>query len=83
MADFGSIQSCQALTRKTEKRVLAVHISLFLLNIVKQTNAVLRIFDLQVNNEFFGCGENLRGPNLLSNAFMYGTVCSWHGLRFS
>lgn len=47
MADFGSIQSCQALTRKTEKRVLAVYISLFLLNIVKQTNAVLRIFDLQ------------------------------------
>lgn len=47
VADFGSIQSYQALTRKTEKRVLTVYISLFLLNIVKQTNAVLRIFDLQ------------------------------------
>lgn len=47
MADFGSLQSCQALSRKTEKSVLTVYNSLFLPNVVKQTNAVLRIFDLQ------------------------------------
>ena len=29
MADFGSLQSCQALTRRTEEIVRAVYISLF------------------------------------------------------